>query len=106
MLEGRGGGQPEGQPRGEARGEELQLGRVEAELHEGRVVQRGGPLGQRAATQRVDSVAHQRERVGLAEGSRRIGNALIKSELGVELRYPTFREGLESLMPSGSSPSR
>lgn len=40
------------------------------------------------------------------EGSRRIGNALIKSELGVELRYPTFREGLESLMPSGSSPSR
>lgn len=33
------------------------------------------------------------------QGSRRIGNALIKSELGVELRYPTFREGLVSLMP-------
>ncbi len=33
------------------------------------------------------------------EGSRRIGNALIKSELGVELRYPTFREGLVSLKP-------
>lgn len=33
------------------------------------------------------------------EGSRRIGNALIKSELGVELRYPTFREGLASLKP-------
>ena len=33
------------------------------------------------------------------EGSRRIGNALIKSELGVELRYPTFREGLASLIP-------
>jgi NAD dependent epimerase/dehydratase family len=33
------------------------------------------------------------------QGSRKIGNALIKSELGVELRYPTFREGLISLMP-------
>ncbi len=33
------------------------------------------------------------------EGSRRIGNALIKSELGVMLRYPTYREGLASLMP-------
>lgn len=35
------------------------------------------------------------------EGSRRIGNALIKSELGVELRYPTFREGLAALKPPG-----
>jgi len=33
------------------------------------------------------------------QGSRKIGNALIKSELGVALRYPTFREGLTSLMP-------
>jgi nucleoside-diphosphate-sugar epimerase len=33
------------------------------------------------------------------EGSRRIGNALIKSELGVALRYPTYREGLASLIP-------
>jgi nucleoside-diphosphate-sugar epimerase len=33
------------------------------------------------------------------EGSRRIGNALIKSELGVALRYPTFRQGLVSLIP-------
>lgn len=33
------------------------------------------------------------------EGSRRIGNARIKSELGVELRYPTFREGLAALRP-------
>ena len=40
------------------------------------------------------------------QGSRRIGNALIKSELGVKLRYPTFREGLVSLMPRESSPSR
>ncbi|MGH6865254.1 MAG: SDR family oxidoreductase [Methyloceanibacter sp.] len=32
------------------------------------------------------------------EGSRRIGNALIKSELGVVLRYPTYREGLASLL--------
>ena len=33
------------------------------------------------------------------EGSRRIGNARIKSELGVRLRYPTFREGLAALKP-------
>src|SRR5665809_11880 len=32
------------------------------------------------------------------EGSRRIGNPRIKSELGVELRYPTYREGLASLL--------
>jgi uncharacterized protein YbjT (DUF2867 family) len=40
------------------------------------------------------------------QGSRKIGNALIKSELGVELRYPTFREGLVSLMPKETSSSR
>ena len=33
-------------------------------------------------------------------------NALIKSELGVELRYPTFREGLRSLMSKETPPSR
>lgn len=33
------------------------------------------------------------------EGSRKIGNERIKSELGVKLRYPTFREGLVSLKP-------
>jgi len=33
------------------------------------------------------------------EGSRRIANARIKSELGVRLRYPTYREGLSSLLP-------
>ncbi len=32
--------------------------------------------------------------------SRRISNALIKSELGVVLRYPTYREGLRALDPS------
>jgi nucleoside-diphosphate-sugar epimerase len=32
------------------------------------------------------------------EGSRRIGNARIKSELGVKLRHPTYREGLASLL--------
>jgi nucleoside-diphosphate-sugar epimerase len=32
------------------------------------------------------------------EGSRRIGNARIKSELGVTLRYPTYREGLAALL--------
>ncbi len=31
--------------------------------------------------------------------SRRISNALIKSELGVVLRYPTYREGLRALLP-------
>ncbi len=34
------------------------------------------------------------------EGSRRVSNARIKSELGVKLRYPTYREGLASLVPS------
>ena len=34
------------------------------------------------------------------EGSRRIGNQRIKSELGVTLRYPTYREGLASLLGS------
>lgn len=33
------------------------------------------------------------------EGSRRIANARIKSELGVTLRYPTYREGLAALLP-------
>lgn len=32
------------------------------------------------------------------EGSRRIRNTRIKSELGVKLRYPTYREGLASLL--------
>lgn len=32
------------------------------------------------------------------EGSRRIGNERIKSELGVKLRYPTYREGLTALL--------
>jgi len=32
------------------------------------------------------------------EGSRRIANQRIKSELGVRLRYPTYREGLASLL--------
>ena len=37
------------------------------------------------------------------QGSRKIGNALIKSELGVVLRYPTFREGLASLKRAANS---
>jgi nucleoside-diphosphate-sugar epimerase len=32
------------------------------------------------------------------EGSRRIGNARIKSELGVKLRYPSYRDGLRALL--------
>lgn len=31
--------------------------------------------------------------------SRRVANALIKSELGVRLAYPTYREGLQALLP-------
>jgi nucleoside-diphosphate-sugar epimerase len=37
------------------------------------------------------------------EGSRRIANARIKSELAVKLRYPTYREGLASLLPTVAS---
>jgi nucleoside-diphosphate-sugar epimerase len=36
------------------------------------------------------------------EGSRRIMNARIKSELGVKLRYPTYREGLAALLADHS----
>jgi nucleoside-diphosphate-sugar epimerase len=36
------------------------------------------------------------------EGSRRIRNARIKSELGVRLRYPTYREGLTALLADDS----
>ena len=32
------------------------------------------------------------------EGNRRIANALIKSELGVTLRYPTYRDGLAAIL--------
>ena len=32
------------------------------------------------------------------EGTRRIGNARIKSELGASLRYPTYREGLAAIL--------
>jgi nucleoside-diphosphate-sugar epimerase len=37
------------------------------------------------------------------EGSRRIANTRIKSELGVTLRYPTYREGLASLLRTVAS---
>lgn len=37
------------------------------------------------------------------EGSRRIGNARIKSELGVALAYPTYREGLAALLAEHTS---
>ncbi len=37
------------------------------------------------------------------EGSRRIANTRIKSELGVSLRYPTFREGLAALLPGNDA---
>jgi nucleoside-diphosphate-sugar epimerase len=37
------------------------------------------------------------------EGSRRIKNARIKSELGVKLRYPTYREGLTALLADDSA---
>jgi len=37
------------------------------------------------------------------EGSRRIANARIKAELGVTLRYPTYREGLAALLPERMS---
>ena len=37
------------------------------------------------------------------EGSRRIGNDRIKSELGVKLRYSTYREGLAALLAEPAS---
>jgi nucleoside-diphosphate-sugar epimerase len=35
------------------------------------------------------------------EGNRRIANTLIKSELGVALRYPTYRDGLAAILAAG-----
>jgi nucleoside-diphosphate-sugar epimerase len=35
------------------------------------------------------------------EGNRRIANHLIKSELGVALRYPTYRDGLAAILVDG-----
>jgi hypothetical protein len=33
--------------------------------------------------------------------SKRVKNAKLKTELGVKLRYPTYREGLSALFSSG-----
>ena len=38
--------------------------------------------------------------------SRRISNALIKSELGVRLAYPNYREGLKALRRRSREGSR
>lgn len=40
------------------------------------------------------------------QGSRRIKNARIKSELGISLRYPTYREGLAALLPGDAAGRR
>jgi nucleoside-diphosphate-sugar epimerase len=37
--------------------------------------------------------------------NKRVRNALIRDELGVTLRYPTYREGLAALRPRSGSPS-
>ncbi len=37
--------------------------------------------------------------------SKRVRSALIRSELGVELRYPTYREGLTALRAGGEGPA-
>ena len=39
------------------------------------------------------------------QGTRRIGNKRIKSELGVTLRYPNYREGLAALLSALAKPS-
>jgi nucleoside-diphosphate-sugar epimerase len=36
--------------------------------------------------------------------NKRVSNGLIREELGVRLRYPTYREGLEALRKSGEGP--
>ena len=40
------------------------------------------------------------------EGNRRIANRRIKDELGVTLRYPTYRDGLTALMAQPAPPER
>jgi hypothetical protein len=36
--------------------------------------------------------------------SKRVSNRLIKDELGVRLRYPTYRAGLKALRAAGEGP--
>jgi hypothetical protein len=36
--------------------------------------------------------------------SKRVSNRLIKDELGVRLRYPTYRTGLKALRAAGEGP--
>ena len=36
--------------------------------------------------------------------NRRVRNRRIRDELGVRLRYPTFREGLQALRDTGEGP--
>ena len=38
------------------------------------------------------------------EGNRRISNRRIRNELGVELRFPTYRDGLAALWREGTWP--
>jgi hypothetical protein len=38
--------------------------------------------------------------------NRRVRNALIREELGVNLNYPTYREGLAALRASGEGPGQ
>jgi nucleoside-diphosphate-sugar epimerase len=55
----------------------------------------GAPLPPEIAFEEADLTPMARS---FYEGSRRICNRRIKSELGVKLRYPTYREGLASLI--------
>src|SRR3712207_8257811 len=40
------------------------------------------------------------------EDNKRVRNTRIKSELGVRLRYPTYRDGLRGLLQAGEAVSR
>jgi hypothetical protein len=51
------------------------------------------------APPRVDASTVSAEVAGMLTADRRIANRRMKEELGVALRYPSWRDGLADLLP-------
>jgi nucleoside-diphosphate-sugar epimerase len=51
---------------------------------------------------RVDAASVSAEIAGMLTADRRIANRRMKEELGVQLRYPSWRDGLADLLPASS----
>ena len=61
-----------------------------------------------SASRRVDggksTAKRRRRRAERARGEKRVRNDRIKSELGVELLFPTYREGLAAIAEGNRTP--